>query len=106
MENEVTLSFPSNRMDLPFELVSWIFSFLALRDFARCRMVCSSWALAYRRLPAAVWEKIVAEYPGGRKPNTRRARKWRISTWLNKTMNTFSQFMKKKQYEEAMRWAA
>ena len=39
-------------MALPYELVGLVFSLLPLKDISRCRMVCSSWALAYRLLPS------------------------------------------------------
>ena len=50
-------------------------------------------ALAYRTLPTAVWVQIEVEYPGGAQHKT--CSEMAHLYWVNKTMNTFSQFIKK-----------
>jgi len=49
--------------------------------------------------------KMIAEYPGGSKPNTRRGRRYTAIQWLNWTMNAFGKYIKQKQYERALYWA-
>jgi len=90
-------------MELPYELWWWIFSMLpSLKDIARCRLVCSSWAKAYQTMPL---ENLFAVYPGGSKPDTRRGLRYELFKWLNWTMNRFEKLMKQRKYEQAMYWA-
>jgi len=90
---------------VPYELVRCIFAFLALKDLVRCRLVCLAWYRAVNSLPPIVWDQIVERYPGGKRPNSKKARRVGYSEWVTATMRTFFTFMQKQQYEKALRWA-
>jgi len=90
---------------LPHELISWIFSSVSLFDIGRCRLVCSAWTTAINNLPTTAWKRIISELLGGRKPESRRAKRLSFSAWVNQTMNTFSSMIKKQKYELALRWS-
>jgi len=90
---------------LPFELVLCIFAFLPLKNLVRCRLVCLAWYNAANSLPPIVLEQIVERYPGGKRPNSKKARRVAYSGWVTETMRTFFTFIKNQQYEKALRWA-
>ena len=93
---------PTQAPELPFELITWIFSFLPFKDVMRCRGINSSWSLAFNSLP---WKQIIPEYPGGL-PSTRKDRKLPLSSFVVKAMVTFHEFNKNLEYEKALHWAA
>ena len=92
-------------MDLPPEVVGHIFQFLPLPDVFRARRVSSQWSIAFRCIPNSSWKRILADYPGGQPPNTKKGRKTPPFFFAMKTMNEFRKFVDGKRYEEALFYA-
>jgi len=92
--------------EVPHELVEWIFSSLEARDLTRARAACKAWQKAFTLCSSSFWVRLIAEYPGGGKPNTKKGRATPFHHYFITTMSKFHSFMKENRHYDALRWAA